>query len=104
MEKTQSSRIPRLLAVALALTAAGGLMHGAHADSSAQKSKSNVLDFEADVIEGQTRAPDLFLQTDVKSPTQGSVLFNRRDFNDFQKVDSQRRPLIGQAAKRKREQ
>jgi hypothetical protein len=103
MEKTFSTNALRI-AVAFSLAFPLGAAH-ARADSPAPgKGNSNVLDFEADVIEGQTRAPDLFLQTDVKSPTQGSVLFRRKDFNDFQKVDCQRRPLIGQAARRKREQ
>jgi hypothetical protein len=55
-------------------------------------SRPEVLDFEGDVIEGQKKAPELFLQLDVEKADLSSVLYDRRDFNDFHAVDSKRRP------------
>ena len=57
-------------------------------------SRPEVLDFEGDVIEGQKKAPELFLQLDVEKADLSSVLYDRRDFNDFHAVDSKRRPKI----------
>ncbi|MBS1959450.1 MAG: hypothetical protein JST80_08270 [Bdellovibrionales bacterium] len=54
--------------------------------------KPEVLDFEGDVIEGQKKAPELFLQLDVEKADLSSVLYDRKDFNDFHIVDSKRRP------------
>lgn len=54
--------------------------------------KPEVLDFEGDVIEGQKKAPELFLQLDVEKADLSSVLYDRRDFNDFHAIDSKRRP------------
>ena len=54
--------------------------------------RPEVLDFEGDVIEGQKKAPELFLQLDVEKADLSSVLYDRRDFNDFHAVDSKRRP------------
>lgn len=55
-------------------------------------SRPEVLDFEGDVIEGQKKAPELFLQLDVEKADLSSVLYDRKDFNDFHAVDSKRRP------------
>lgn len=60
------------------------------------KAKPNTLDFEADVIEGQRKAPELFLQTEVQKPSLDSVLFQRKDFNDFHAADSIRRPRLAE--------
>ena len=56
--------------------------------------KSDVLDFDADVIEGQKKAPEIFLQTDVQKPALDTVLYQRRDFNDFHASDSRVRPRL----------
>src|SRR5688572_4337247 len=53
---------------------------------------SNVLSFEADMVEGEKRRPDLFLQTDVEELSLDNILYIRRDFNDFHSIDSKRRP------------
>lgn len=53
---------------------------------------SAVLSFEADVVEGEKRRPDLFLQTDVEDLSLDNILYIRRDFNDFHSIDSKRRP------------
>jgi hypothetical protein len=59
-------------------------------------SRPEVLDFEGDVIEGQKKAPELFLQLDVEKADLSSVLYDRRDFNDFHTVDSKRRPKFSE--------
>jgi hypothetical protein len=54
----------------------------------------SVLNFESDVIEGQKKAPDLFLQTDIHKPSLDSILYQRMNFNDFHSSDSKRRPRL----------
>lgn len=60
----------------------------------APQKKAQVLDFEADVIEGQKKAPELFLQLDVQKPDLSSVLYDRKHFNDFHAIESKRRPRL----------
>ena len=55
---------------------------------------SNVLDFEADVIEGEKRKPDLFIQMEGGAETMDSVLYSREDFNDFHEMDRKWRPKV----------
>jgi hypothetical protein len=50
-----------------------------------------VLDFEADVIEGERAAPDLLLEFSSDAPTMDSVILKRTDFNDFHEVSMKRR-------------
>ncbi len=64
----------------------------AQAQPAKSKSQANVLDFEGDVIEGQKKTPEIFLQTEVERPTLDTVLYQRRHFNDFHKSDSRQRP------------
>lgn len=52
-----------------------------------------ILDFEAEVIEGQRKAPQLFLQMDVGTPDLDSVMYLRQNFNDFHAVEKNRKPL-----------
>lgn len=56
--------------------------------------KSGVLNFEAELIEGQKKTPEIFLQTEVQKPSLESVLYQRKDFNDFHAVDSKLRPRL----------
>jgi hypothetical protein len=56
------------------------------------KDEGGVLDFEGDVIEGQRKRPDLFLQSEVQNLTLDAILYLRKDFNDFHQVDRSRRP------------
>lgn len=53
-----------------------------------------VLDFEADVIEGEKRKPDLFLQMEGGAASMESILYSRDDFNDFKEVDQKMRPKV----------
>jgi hypothetical protein len=56
------------------------------------KPKSNVLDFEADVIEGERVAPNLFVQMDLGAPKMDTLMFQRKNFNDFHSIDMKRKP------------
>lgn len=69
------------------------------AQPQAQQKKAEVLDFDADVIEGQKKTPELFLQTEVDRPSLEAILYQRRDFNDFHAVDSRQRPRFSDAPK-----
>jgi len=50
-----------------------------------------VLNFDSDLIEGVKHKPDLFLQNNVQELSLDSVLYLRKDFNDFHAVDHKRR-------------
>lgn len=58
-----------------------------------------VLDFETEVIEGQRKAPQLFLQMDVGTPDLDAVMYLRGNFNDFHAVEKNRKPLYRRQAK-----
>ncbi len=62
--------------------------------SYANDSEANVLNFEADVIEGERKNPNVFIQLDVGTPSLDTVLFQRSNFNDFHAQDKNRRPLL----------
>lgn len=53
--------------------------------------KPNVLDFDAEVIEGERKTPSVFLEIGTENPNMESVIFQRPDFNDFHVLDSKRR-------------
>ncbi len=57
------------------------------------RSRPQVLDFEAEVIEGERKTPNLFLQLEIDSPSLDSVMYKRRNFNDFHLVEVDRKPL-----------
>lgn len=52
-----------------------------------------VLDFEGDVIEGERKSPNLFLQMAVDTPNLDVLLYQRKDFNDFHNLEKNRRPI-----------
>lgn len=54
--------------------------------------RNETLNFESDVIEGQKRAPDLFLQTENQKIGPEALIYIRPDFNDFQRDDQGQRP------------
>lgn len=58
-----------------------------------------VLDFETEVIEGQRKAPQLFLQMDVGTPDLDAVMYLRSNFNDFHAVERNRKPLYRRQGK-----
>lgn len=51
----------------------------------------NVLDFEGEVIEGERRRPDLFLQMSIDNVKFDSLIYQRDDFNDYLEVDRKSR-------------
>lgn len=58
-----------------------------------------ILDFETEVIEGQRKAPQLFLQMDVGTPDLDAVMYLRGNFNDFHVVERNRKPLYRRQGK-----
>jgi len=76
--------------IVLGLTVLGtSLFHG-----TSFAEKGEVMDFEADVIEGEKKAPELFLQLDSETTELGAVLYDRKTFNDFHSTDRNRRPRL----------
>lgn len=61
--------------------------------------QGKVLDFETEVIEGQRKAPQLFLQMDVGTPDLDAVMYLRGNFNDFHAVERNRKPLYRRQGK-----
>jgi len=55
-------------------------------------SNSNVLNFDADVIQGERKRPDLFIQLGGATTNMEAVLYGRQNFNDFHAVDQVLRP------------
>jgi hypothetical protein len=58
-----------------------------------QKHRAGVLDFEAELIEGERKSPDMFLQLQSGTPNLDAILFQRTNFNDFHNLEKHRRPL-----------
>lgn len=56
------------------------------------KHNPSVLDFEADVVEGERLAPNLFVQMDLGTPKMDTLMFMRKNFNDFHSIDMKRKP------------
>ena len=56
-----------------------------------QAPRDHVLDFEGEVIEGERRRPDLFLQMSIDNVKFDSLIYNRDDFNDYLEVDRKSR-------------
>jgi len=72
------------------------------ASSSLAQKKSNtpaVIDFEADLIQGEAQRPDLMTQFGDKPMEIDSLLYLRRDFNDLHQGDGSRRPSFFPAPK-----
>lgn len=55
--------------------------------------QSNVINFEEDVIEGERKNPNLFLQLDMGTPSMDTILYLRNNFNDFHFYDKNRRMI-----------
>ena len=56
--------------------------------------KGALLDFEAELIEGERRSPEMFLQLDSDQMKLETILYDRKDFNDFHRPDRLRRPPL----------
>ncbi len=64
----------------------------ATAKTAKQKQGENLLDFEAEVIEGEKKRPELFLDIKAGDGNVGSGLYLRPHYDDFFVVDKRRRP------------
>ncbi len=53
--------------------------------------KMKTLDFEGEVIEGEAMRPMLYLQIESPDLDLNNIMYQRRDFNDFHKIDKVRR-------------
>lgn len=58
------------------------------------KSKNSVMDFEAEVIDGEKKVPELFLQLDSDRSDVSTILYDRPNFNDFTPIHSYLRPTL----------
>ena len=56
--------------------------------------KGALLEFEAELIEGERRSPEMFLQLDSDQMKLETILYDRKDFNDFHRPDRVRRPAL----------
>lgn len=79
--------------------AAGMLWGNANLAYAQEKDKvptmgSNVINFEAEIIQGEVRKPDIFVQVGSGQATMESILFSRKDFNDFHRSDKLWRPAF----------
>ncbi|MFL5813141.1 MAG: hypothetical protein ACJ763_06150 [Bdellovibrionia bacterium] len=53
----------------------------------------SVLNFDADVIEGEKSNPDLFIQLGNQQPSLQAVIYGRKNFNEFQKHEAPWKPV-----------
>jgi len=58
----------------------------------------SVLNFDADVIEGEKTNPDLFIQLGNQQPSLEAVIYGRKNFNEFQKHEAPWRPVYREIA------
>ncbi len=54
-------------------------------------SKMKTLDFEGEVIEGEAMRPMLYLQIESPDLDLNNIMYQRKDFNDFHRIDKVRR-------------
>ena len=77
---------------ALAAEAPKSASAAAPAASPAASNDASVIDFEADVIEGERLRPEIFVQMGSKEQEMSPVLYLRKHFNDFHFSDRKWRP------------
>lgn len=53
-----------------------------------------IYNFDADVIVGDKKAPDLLFQSGKENIDFEALLLNRKDFNDFLRLDQAKHPDI----------
>lgn len=54
--------------------------------------KENVIDFEGEVIEGERKRPELYLQISSSDLDVGEILYLRENFNDYLEADKKMKP------------
>ena len=57
----------------------------------AKDNKMKTLDFEGEVIEGEAMRPMLYLQIESPDLDLNNIMYQRKDFNDFHRIDKVRR-------------
>ena len=60
--------------------------------SAGANSDSRILNFDADVIEGERASPSIMVQMELEAPTLDTLVFKRNNFNDFHAIDRKRKP------------
>jgi hypothetical protein len=69
-----------------------GLLIGSTSFGAAKN--ENTLTFESDLIEGERRQPELFIDAVPKEMTLDALLYRRNNFNDFHRIDRKFRPRL----------
>lgn len=64
-----------------------------HSSGASSHIAPSVLNFDADVIEGEKSNPDLFIQLGNQQPSLQAVIYGRKNFNEFQKHEAPWRPV-----------
>jgi hypothetical protein len=62
-----------------------------YSQQGAKNEKVKTLDFEGEVIEGEAMRPMLYLQIESPDLDLNNIIYQRRDFNDFHKIDKVKR-------------
>lgn len=56
------------------------------------QAKENVIDFEGEVIEGERKRPELYLQLSNVDMDMGEIIYLRENFNDYLESDKYMKP------------
>jgi hypothetical protein len=88
----QAEALPRNSGPSSNSSEPGASTSGSTSQTSGSPKQSNVLDFEADVIEGERSGPSILIQMDLQAPTLDTLVFQRKNFNDFHAIDMKRKP------------
>jgi hypothetical protein len=89
-----STSLAALLAIALTSTAlAADKAPPKRAPGPSSRIAPSVLNFDADVIEGEKSNPDLFIQLGNQQPSLQAVIYGRKNFNEFQKHEAPWKPV-----------
>jgi hypothetical protein len=88
--------------ISLGVLLASAAVFSAHAAEKTKKKHApgpsahiapSVLNFDADVIEGEKSNPDLFIQLGNQQPSLQAVIYGRKNFNEFQKHEAPWKPV-----------
>lgn len=62
--------------------------------------KENVIDFEGEIIEGERKRPELYLQLSSSELDVGEILYLRENFNDYLDTDKRMKPRYFKMSRR----
>ena len=88
MEGDEMRQLKSFLVIGLLLTS---FLAHAQKEAKAKDNKMKTLDFEGEVIEGEAMRPMLYLQIESPDLDLNNIMYQRKDFNDFHKIDKVRR-------------